>query len=147
MATVLLNRQRHLIDVDLLNDTGLAPGYGFQPMAAPGTKVDTIVERPVVNRLGRKRLPFVLRVSGLAADFALSLTIGRRRLGRLDDVRGRGLGRRRGILPAAASCSWSFATVASSAASRASNRRQFGQDFRALAFMARYAKSPPVISP
>jgi len=33
---------------------------------------------------------------------------------------------------AAASCSWSVATVASSAASRASKRRQFGQDFRAL---------------
>ena len=48
---------------------------------------------------------------------------------------------------AAASCSWSLATVASSAASRASNRRQFGQDFRALAFMARYAKSLAAISP
>ena len=49
---------------------------------------------------------------------------------------------------AAASCSWSRATVASSAFNRASwasnfacKRRQFGQDFRALAFMARYAKS------
>ena len=41
----------------------------------------------------------MFRVSGLATDLALSLTIGRRRLGRLDDVRGRGLGRRRGILP------------------------------------------------
>ena len=48
---------------------------------------------------------------------------------------------------AAASCSWSLATVASSAASRASKRRQFGQDFRALAFMARYAKSPAAILP
>ena len=148
MATVLLNRQRHLIDVDLLNDTGLAPGYGFQPMAAPGTKIDTIVERPVVNRLGRKRLPFVLRVSGLAADFALSLTIGRRRLGRLDDVRGRGLGRRRGILPRRRELLLELGDSGlEPAASRASNRRQFGQDFRALAFMARYAKSPPVISP
>jgi hypothetical protein len=49
---------------------------------------------------------------------------------------------------AAASCSWSLATVASSAASRAfwasnsaCNRRQFGQDFRALAFMGHYATS------
>jgi hypothetical protein len=48
---------------------------------------------------------------------------------------------------AAASCSWSLATVASSAASRASNRRQFEQDFRALAFMARYAKSLAEILP
>ena len=46
---------------------------------------------------------------------------------------------------AAASCSWRRATVASSALNRASNsackRRQFGQDFRALAFMAGYATS------
>jgi hypothetical protein len=48
---------------------------------------------------------------------------------------------------AAASCSWSRATVASSAASRASNRRQFGQDFRAFGFMDRYAKSLTAISP
>ena len=60
---------------------------------------------------------------------------------------------------AAASCSSSRATVASSAASRrfwASNsacwafnlackREQFGQDFRALAFMARSAKSKAAI--
>ena len=58
-----------------------------------------MVERPVVDRFGRERVPFVFRVSGLATDLALGLTIGRRRLGRLDDVRGRGLGRRRGILP------------------------------------------------
>jgi hypothetical protein len=48
---------------------------------------------------------------------------------------------------AAASCSCSLATVASSAASRASNRRQFAQDFRALGFMDRYAKSLEPISP
>jgi hypothetical protein len=99
MTAVLLNRQRHLIDVDLLDHTGLAPGCGFQPMAAPGTKIDTMIERPVVDGLGRERIPFVFRVSGLATDFALSLTIGERRLGRLDDVRRRGLGRCRGILP------------------------------------------------
>ena len=99
MTAVLLNRQRHLIDVNLLDHTGLAPGRGFQPMAAPGTKIDTIIERPVVDGLGRERIPFVFRVSGLATDLALSLTIGRRRLGRLDDVGRRGLGRCRGILP------------------------------------------------
>src|SRR3954447_13009732 len=49
---------------------------------------------------------------------------------------------------AAASCAWRRATVASSAFSRASwasnsawKRRQFGQDFRALVFMASYATS------
>ena len=61
----------------------------------------------------------MLRVSGLATDLALRLTIGGKRLGRLglmsedgglDDVE----------VPfrAAASCSWSFASVAWSAASR-----------------------------
>src|ERR1017187_176433 len=84
MTAVLLNRQRHLIDVDLLDHTGLAPGRGFQPMAAPGTKIDTMIERPVVDGLGREWIPFVFRVSRLAADLALSLTIGGRRLGRLD---------------------------------------------------------------
>ena len=59
MTAVLLNRQRHLIDVDLLDHTGLAPGRGFQPMAAPGTKIDTMIERPVVDGLGRERIPFV----------------------------------------------------------------------------------------
>ena len=44
-------------------------------------------------------------------------------------------------LRAAVSCSWSRAMVTSSAASRASNRRQSGQDFRALAFMESYATS------
>lgn len=49
---------------------------------------------------------------------------------------------------AAASCAWRRATVASSALSRVSwtsnctcKRRQFGQDFRALVFMAGYATS------
>ena len=99
MTAVLLDRQRHLIDVDLLDHTGLGPGRGFQPVAAPGTKIETIIKRPVFDRLGREGIPFVLGVSGLAADLALSLTIGGRRLGRLDDVRRRGLGRCRGILP------------------------------------------------
>ena len=48
---------------------------------------------------GGNGVPFVFGVSGLATDLALILAIGRRRLGRLDDVRRRGLGRCRGILP------------------------------------------------
>ena len=154
MTVVLLDRQRHVLDVNLLDHTGLAPERGFQPMAAPGAKIDTMIERSGVYGLSREWVAFVFGVSGLATDLALSLTIGWRRLGWLDDVRGRGLGRRRRILPRAASCSWSLATAASSAASRAfcaSNcawsRRQFEQDFRALAFMARYAKSMASISP
>ena len=118
MTAVLLNRQRRVVEVNLLDDAGLAPGRRLQVMAAPGTKIETMIEKPGVDSLGRERLPFVLRVSGLATDLALGLTLGRRRLGRLDDVGRGGLGRRRGILPREASCSWSVATVASSAASR-----------------------------
>ena len=60
MTAVLLNRQRHLVDVNLLDHTGLAPDRGFQPVAASGTKIDTTIERPGVDGFGRERLPFVL---------------------------------------------------------------------------------------
>ena len=99
MTAVLLNRQRHVVDVNLLDDSGLAPGRRFQVLAAAGTKIDPIIERPVVDGLGRERISFVFGVSGLTTDLALSLTFGRRRLGRLDDVGGGRLGRCRGILP------------------------------------------------
>ena len=123
-------------------------------MAALGAKIDTLIERPGVDGLKRERFPFVFGVSGLANDLALGLTIGGRRLGRLDDVGRRGLGRGRGILPrrrelllessnrgleqraspfCLSSCAWS--------------RRRFEQDFRALAFMARNAPSLAAISP
>ena len=98
MAAVLLNRQRHLMDVNLLDHTGLAPGGGFEPMAAPGTEIDTMIERATVDGFWREWIPFVFWVSGLAADLTLSLTIGGRSLGRLDDVRRRGFGGCRGIL-------------------------------------------------
>jgi hypothetical protein len=68
-----LESTTHLIDVSLLDHTGLALGYRFQPMAARGTKIDTMIERPVVDGLGREQIPFVFRVSGLATNFALSL--------------------------------------------------------------------------
>jgi hypothetical protein len=87
MTAVLLNRQRHILDVNLLDHTGLAPERGFQPMAALGTKIDTMIETPGVDGLVRERLPFVLRVSGLAADLALILAFRRLWLRRLDDVR------------------------------------------------------------
>ena len=94
-----LDSTMHLIDVDLLDHTGLEPGCGFQSMAAPGTKIDSTIERPAVDGLERERIALVFRVSRLATDLALNLTIGRRRFRRLDDVRGRRLGRGRGILP------------------------------------------------
>ena len=52
MTAVLLNRQRHLLDVNLLDHTGLAPGRGFQPMAAPGTKIDIQSKDPALMASG-----------------------------------------------------------------------------------------------
>ena len=75
MTAVLSNRQRDFIDIDLLDHTRLAPSRGFQAMAAPGTKIDTMVERPVVDRFGRELIPFVFRMSGLATDLALRLAL------------------------------------------------------------------------
>jgi hypothetical protein len=68
-------------------------------MTTLGTKIDTMIERAAIDGFGRERIPFVFGMSGLATDLALSLTIGGRRLGRLDDVRRGGLGGCRGILP------------------------------------------------
>jgi hypothetical protein len=68
-------------------------------MAAARTKIKTMIERPGVDGLGRERIPFVFGVSGLATDLALSLTLRRWRLGRLNDVGRRRLGGCRGILP------------------------------------------------
>ena len=78
MTAVLLNRQRHLIDLNLLDHTGLAPGW-----PAPGTKIDTMIESPGVYDLGRERIPLMLQVSGLATFFcARSWPSGAGRLAR-----------------------------------------------------------------
>ena len=96
----------------------------------------------------------MLGVTRLSADAASLLTLRRGGLGGLTMSEDGGLDEVEESFRAAASCSWRRATVASSAfnyASWASNsplgrpttckRRQFGQDFRALAFMAGYATS------
>ena len=57
-----------------------------------------MIEGTAVDRLGGECGAFVLGVSGLSPDRAPVLALGRWRLGRLDDVGGRGLGRRRGVL-------------------------------------------------
>ncbi len=87
-------------------------------MAAPGTEIDTMIEKPVVDGFGREWIPFVFRVSGLAADLTLSLTIGGGALGGLTMSEDGGLEDVEEFFRAAASSSWSFAIVASSAASR-----------------------------
>jgi hypothetical protein len=50
-----------------------------------------MIEEPGIDGFGRERISFVLGMSGLATDLALSLTNGGSRFGRLDDVRRRGL--------------------------------------------------------
>src|SRR3954467_15670573 len=57
-----------------------------------------MIEGPAVDRLGGEGGALVLGVPGLAADPAPVLALRRRWLGRLDDVGGRGLGRRRRAL-------------------------------------------------
>ena len=96
---MLLDGQGRFLDVDLLDHPRLTPQCGFQIMAALRARADAMIEEPGIDGFGRERISFVLGMSGLATDLALSLTIGGSRFGRLDDVRRRGLGRRRGILP------------------------------------------------
>ena len=57
-----------------------------------------MVEGAAVDGLGREGGPLVLGMAGLATDAASVLAFWRWRLGWLDDVGGRGLGRRRGVL-------------------------------------------------
>src|SRR5271166_6386159 len=64
MTAVLLNQQRHLMEVNLLDHTGLAPDRRFQPVATSGTKIDMTIERPGVDGFGGERIPFVFRVTG-----------------------------------------------------------------------------------
>ena len=57
-----------------------------------------MIEGPGVDGLGREGDAFVLGMPGLLARLTSVLAFGRWRLGRLDDVGGRGLGGGRGVL-------------------------------------------------
>jgi hypothetical protein len=96
---MLLDHQRHVVDVDLLDHPGHDRGHGFQVMPAPGAKIEAMVERIAVDQFRREGGAFVLGVTGLPAVAAPLLALRRCRFGRLDDVGGRRLGRGRGILP------------------------------------------------
>jgi len=98
VTTMLLNRQRRLLDVDLLDHTGLAQERRLQLMATTGTEVDAMIEEPGVYGFGREWIPLVFWVPGLATDRTPFLALRERRLGRFDDIGRRRLGRSRGIL-------------------------------------------------
>ena len=98
MGAMLLDRQRHLADIDLLDHPRRESEGGLQVMAARGAGVEAMIEAPAVDGFRRERGAFVFGMSGLSADSAMVLALWRWRLGRLDDVGGRGLGGGRGVL-------------------------------------------------
>ena len=91
VAAMLLDLQRHVLNVNLLDHPGHNRRHGFQVMAATGTEIEAIVDRRAVDRFRREGSAFVLGVTGLSADVASILALWRLRLGRLDDVGGRRL--------------------------------------------------------
>jgi hypothetical protein len=84
---MLLDLQRHGLDVDLLDHSGLDRQQGLQGMPALGARVEAMIEAPAVDHLRREGDSFVLAVTGLSTDVATLLALWRGRLGRLDDVR------------------------------------------------------------
>src|SRR3954471_731963 len=98
MTAVLLDRQRDLAGIDLLDQPRRDGQGGPQGMAARGAGVEAMIEGPAVDGLGREGDALVLGMAGLAADAAPVLALRWWRLGRLDDVGGGWLGRRRGVL-------------------------------------------------
>ncbi len=82
------------LDVHLLHDAGKV-SIAMHGAAAAGTDFESVLLE-VSDLFGREGLAFVLGVAGLAADGTLGPVL-KGGLG-LDDVRGRGLGGRGGIL-------------------------------------------------
>jgi hypothetical protein len=123
-----------VFDVFLLDHTRLPPERRFQLMTATGRKIETMFEKPGVDDLGRERLPFVLHVSGWPPSSRLSWSSGSSDFDETTMSEAGGLDDNTEFFRAAASCSYSLAITALGAASRASNRRQFAQDFRAPGF-------------
>src|SRR4051812_41882631 len=98
MTAVLLDRQRHLDDVDLLDHAWGDGPHGLEVMATRGAAVEAMIEGAAVDGLGPEGGALVLGMAGLAADAASVPARRGWRLGRLDDVGGGGPGGGRGVL-------------------------------------------------
>ena len=96
VAAVFLNPQRHVRDIDLLDDVG-GTTTGLQRPTTIRAVFRTIVEDSV-ELLRREGDALVLGVAGLAATWSRRGRIGGRCFRWLDDVRRWWLGGRRGIL-------------------------------------------------
>ena len=77
---MLVDLQRHVVDVDLLDHPGHDREHGLQLMPATGTEIEAMVEEPPLMDSGGKAVAFVLGVTGLSADVASILTLRRVRL-------------------------------------------------------------------
>ncbi len=137
--SVLFNGQRRFLDVHLLHDAGKV-SIAMHGAAAAGTDFESVLLE-VSDLFGREGLAFVLGVAGLAADGTLGPVL-KGGLG-LDDVRGRGLGGRGGILAGSGkvfaqrvSSEETESNLACSAFTCACSRRQFGQGFLAAVSIA-----------
>jgi hypothetical protein len=95
-GAVLGEAQRHGLDLDLLHDAWRAGGR-LQAVAAGGAQFQRIAVAAAVEQFGGKELPQVTRMAGLAAAPAFAGAVGRRGLGRLNQIGGRRLGGGRGI--------------------------------------------------
>ncbi len=138
--SVLFNGQRRFLDVHLLHDAGKV-SIAMHGAAAAGTDFESVLLE-VSDLFGREGLAFVLGVAGLAADGTLGPVL-KGGLG-LDDVRGRGLGGRGGILAGSGKvCAGrvsSEETESNLACKRihgSCSRRQFGQGFLAAVSIGR----------
>ena len=98
MTAVFVDLHGHVEDVDLLDDLDRFGIGQVQMAAAAGAGVEEVVGGDRGEHLGREELALVGGMSRLAAALASRLAGRRLRLGRLDDVGGRRLGRVGGVL-------------------------------------------------
>src|SRR5260370_27061944 len=67
MTAMLFDRQRHLVDLDLLDDARCGGG-GLQAMSAGGAELPEVVVRSPVELFAPEQGPFVFWVSRVSAD-------------------------------------------------------------------------------